>query len=396
MKDLNYYLKISNHLAGNLDIRSALESVKLDILQIIPLDHLDICLIEENNTWNTSYEVGLKTSWDSSRGLISISPVRDILTGKNESMITENALEDPRYTFAGAACEPLFQHKLRSRVNVPMKLLGKTIGSLNCSSQQIGLYDKKSIKKMCNIADIIAPYFYALSASENARREAVMRTEIQAREEGLRLGALSLTRDLEQERQKIEMDLHDQTLADLTRIARDLNKEMTAQNVECLQLQVQDCIQGLREIIDSSIPSLLDLFGFEYSINIHLQRALSSMPTIDYVVLDHTNGSIDKLDESIQVALFRITQEALNNAVRHSDATKIKVEIKNNNNNSIIAIHDNGKGEIFEVKDKNKNGLMHMRTRAQLIGAKLNITSNIGTSVLVQLPTEKQANNGLI
>jgi signal transduction histidine kinase len=54
--------------------------------------------------------------------------------------------------------------------------------------------------------------------SSSSKREAIMRTEIQAHEEGLRMGAFSLTDALEAERQRIGMDLHDQTLADLTRI----------------------------------------------------------------------------------------------------------------------------------------------------------------------------------
>ncbi len=108
MSDLAHYLRISNLLAGNLDIKSALHSVKSEIENIIEFDHLDVCLIDTDKTWNTSYEVGLQTSWSTSRSAVRLSPVRDILYGKTEHLLTGNALKDPRYIFPDAISAPSF------------------------------------------------------------------------------------------------------------------------------------------------------------------------------------------------------------------------------------------------------------------------------------------------
>ena len=388
MADLAYYLRISNHLAGNLDIKSALRSVKSEIVRILEIDHLDVCLIDEEGRLNTSYEVGLRTSWSRTRAPVEVSPVRDILRGDCDYMLTGNAPEDPRYVFEGGDYDPILKHNMRSRVNVAMKVLGRTIGSLNCSSQKFDFYDEQAVEQVRNIADILAPYFYALRANEQARREAIMRTEVQAREEGLRLGALSLTDALELERQRIGMDLHDQTLADMTRISRDLERCETPQDLDGLRSSMRNCIQGLREIIDTSIPSLLELFGFQHAVRTHLERAIDPDEGVEIDVRDLSGGMVDRLPQTKRIALFRIAQEAINNAVRHASASRIEVEIE-----CVDGLHlrvrDNGRSRgAIEIRQAS-GGLTHMRTRARLIAAQFDIRYNGGTEIAVCLPASE-------
>ena len=243
------YVRISNHLAGTLDIRSALRAVSGEIEKIIAYDHLDVCFIDEDGLWNTSYEVGLRTSWSSSRSLVADSPVRHILNGITDTMLTGDALVDQRYYFPGSVSEPMRKHGLRSRINVAMKVFGRTAGALNLSMRQPDYYCESHVDQVQNLADILAPYFFALRASETAKKEAIQRTKIAGQQEGLRLGALRLTEALEQERQRIGMDLHDQTLADLTRLSRDLKPGLSTEETSKLQGEFQNCIQQLRRII---------------------------------------------------------------------------------------------------------------------------------------------------
>jgi len=70
MSDLAHYLRISNLLAGNLDIHSALSSVKTEIDKIIEFDHLDVCLIDTDKTWATANEVGVQTAWSKMRSTV--------------------------------------------------------------------------------------------------------------------------------------------------------------------------------------------------------------------------------------------------------------------------------------------------------------------------------------
>jgi signal transduction histidine kinase len=396
---LNSLLRISSHLAGQVEIRAALRSVKAEIENLLPIDHLDVCLVDDDVIWNTSYEVGIRTRWSLSRSLVEVSPIRSILHSEIDYMLTGNAMEDPRYTYEGSLAEPIIKHQLRSRVNVAMKVLGRTIGALNCSSRQPDIYNEQTLQRVQHIADVLAPYFYSLRAIEKAQQAAIVRAEAQAREEGLRQGALELTKALEQERQRIGMDLHDQTLADLTRIMRDLEMAETPEDKAAVIGGIQDCIQDLRRIIDTAVPTLLEMFGFAHALRIHLERAVVDAEGMSLIVSDETDGRIDAIDPTTRIALFRIAQEAINNAARHAKADRICVIVNLKNALLKMSIADNGGGSSKSANGKNGNktndkttgGMAHMRTRARLIAAEFRVSKRAGTRIEVRLPLQDEA-----
>lgn len=89
-----------------------------------------------------------------------------------------------------------------------------------------------------------------------------------------------------------------------------------------------------------------------------------------------------------QIILFRIIQEALQNAIKHSDAKNIFIEIETTDENIIVNITDDGKG--FEPIFNDGLGMRNMKHRTKLLGG--NITWNIpekGSSVTIQLPLKK-------
>ena len=378
------FLRICGHLADETELRSALGAVAGEIAELIPFTHADVCLLDNTN-WTASYEVGIKTRWSRKRTQIQCSPVREILLSQTEVMLTANAMEDPRYVYAGAHCEPILEHQLRSRVNVAMKSMGQLIGSLNLSHNQEGLYDADSIQIVRQLADVLAPYFNALHNADEMRQATYQGAEARAREEGLRQGALELTQTLERERQRIGMDLHDQTLADLTRMLRDLSGDGPMPSAPALAAQVSDCIDDLRQIIDMAVPTLLELFGFAHALQIHLERAVSS-DFIQVEVIDQTDNMPDRLNTTTRTALYRIAQEAINNATRHAEASHIAVLIQIDSDDHLsLTVRDNGCG-FRTGQDRVSSGLTHMRTRARLIAAQFEIFEDAGTCVSVILP----------
>ena len=94
------------------------------------------------------------------------------------------------------------------------------------------------------------------------------------------------------------------------------------------------------------------------------------------------------VNEISSIQVFRIIQEAINNIVKHSDATSLKLLANTTSNELEFILMDNGKG--FEINNKTKAslGLMTMHERAEAIGAKLSIESEIdkGTIIRLHLP----------
>lgn len=392
---LDHYLGISRLLAGQLDFHSAIKAVAEEVRQIIPHDHLDVCIIMVDGKYHTAYESGFDTDWGKHPpALIEGSPIRSILWGEEEFILTADACADPKFFFEGAFSQPIVENRLRSRLHVPLKVQGDVIGALSCSSREPDLYTMEDVDRARSIADLLAPYFFALRSTEQAKRSAIVEAEARAREEGLRQGALQLTQALEAERQRIGMDLHDQTLADLTRLARRLEKlahkpEVAGEALEPLFRGLQHCMQDLRQIIEDAKPSILQLFGFAQAVENHLDRSVrDSGLSINWHLSDHVGSAIDTVNPTVNVALFRIVQEAINNAIRHGDTREITVRLLDLAGQIVIEIVNDGIG----IEKKNRragSGIENMKTRARLISAKFEIDSandKGGTIVRIILP----------
>ncbi|NVK35851.1 MAG: GAF domain-containing sensor histidine kinase [Rhodobacteraceae bacterium] len=369
------YMHISSLLAGQLDFQSAIDAVAKEIKRIVPNDHMDVCIITPESRFHTAYESGLETGWSKrpSAGIHS-SPIRLILTGELDRMLTDDACADPRFHFKGSFSAPIIEHKLRGRLHAALKVHGETIGVLSCSSLTPKIYDEGHLEKICFIADMIAPYFYALRAAELAKQSAVEKAEARVREETLRQGAWRLTEALDSERQRIGMELHDQTLADMTRFSRKLERlgqmpNLSGEMLQPLAESLQESMHSLRQIIEHARPSVLQLFGLTDAIETHLERSIrDSDAKMTWHLADTTDGILTQLPSSVTLAVFRIAQEAINNAVRHSGGDHIEVLLDHDNGTISLCVRDNGQG-FDETTSKHGYGLENMRTRAQLIAA---------------------------
>lgn len=387
---LPHLFRISRALAGQLDFLSAIRSVAQEIGQFLPYDHLDLCLLRHDGTLSAAYETGIETEWGRrATDNVETSPIRTLLRGRVDHLLTDDAMLDPRFNFPGAFVAPILDNKLRSRVHVPLVVADGIIGALSISRLTRGSYGPRDVAAARYVADLISPYVYALLETDRSRHAAIIEAEARAREDGLRQGALNLTEALEQERQRIGMDLHDQTLADLSRLMRELSRP-GGMDGDAVLAQLNDCVDDLRRIIDTAVPSILDMFGFCHAVRVHLERATRESD-IAIHVHDDSNLGVDALDPVVRIALFRIVQEAINNAGRHAAPSRIDVRIAGKPRLR-VTVADDGCGIAEDIRrSRKKGGLSHMRTRAQLIGARLSVRSGkTGTSVSVSLPAPQE------
>lgn len=159
-----------------------------------------------------------------------------------------------------------------------------------------------------------------------------------------------MTEALEAERQRIGMDLHDQTLADLTRLARRIERmshapDVSGEMLEPVVRSLQHCMQDLREIIEEAKPSILQLFGVVQAIETYVDRSVrDSGSSIDWSVTDETDGLVETLDKTVAISLFRIVQEAVNNAIRHAQPETIAVTLSLTDGGLRVTVSDDGSG----------------------------------------------------
>ncbi len=374
---LDRYLSISRAVAGQLDFQKVLHRIADEIREILPFDHMDIAIITSDRTGeHVAFEVGVETGWSEggrSRP-IAQSPIRDLLLGEIPSILTSDAWEDPQFHFDGAFDAPIYEAELHSRIHVPLSVHGVVHGSLNISSHDKNAYTQADLEEAKRIADLISPYMYALKMGEQAREAALREGAAKGREQALRSGALRLTEGMEEQRKRLGMELHDQTLADLSSIYRQITQLARKAGPESPELakigrSIARCTDELRRIIENAKPGILELFGLQQAIEAQLEKAVAGAGRpIETSLQDATGGILDHGSDTIRTAVFRIVQEAVTNAVKHSDCHSISVSLRVAGGDVVVEVQNDGRSPADGWSDS-KRGVDNMKVRAALISA---------------------------
>jgi PAS domain S-box-containing protein len=202
----------------------------------------------------------------------------------------------------------------------------------------------------------------------------------------------------ERERMRIAKELHDGLGQYLS--AANMNLKSVFEDADKLPVKLSDtfenglmllkhAISETRSISQNLLPKAIQDYGLELAIESLINQLKKSTNIIFY--LYHNLDSVE-LPENVQINLYRITQEALNNAMRHGEPETINVQLIYSMGEILLTIEDDGKG--FNVKEKEGSGLglRSMKTRVGAMSANLDIISNLGrgtiVSVVVPINTE--------
>ncbi len=215
-----------------------------------------------------------------------------------------------------------------------------------------------------------------------------------------------ITRAQEEERKRISRELHDDTAQALFAISRQMDN-FIRDNVGLSQQQriaLQDIrqrigvtLQGIRRFSQDLRPSIIDDLGLLPAVQwLVKQKAEDSGIDISLKI----NGKEQRLLPEMELILFRIIQEALNNIGKHAAATKADVRLEFADSQLTVAIKDNGKGfrlpdAVGDLSSSGKLGLVGMNERVSLLGGALVIQSKPGEGTTVDLSVPLGIYNGL-
>ena len=208
----------------------------------------------------------------------------------------------------------------------------------------------------------------------------------------------------EEERRRVARDIHDgpaQSLASLVMQAEVCEKLLTADleqakaELQALKDQVRGALQDIRRIIYDLRPMTLDDLGLAPT----LRRSISDFNERNAITTEFSLvGREQRLPMHIEVGIFRIIQEALNNVQQHSKARNVVVRLEFAPVTVSILIRDDGIGfepdETFQRQDH--FGILSMRERVELLGGTWQLASSkgAGTRILVRIPIEEVDEDG--
>lgn len=197
----------------------------------------------------------------------------------------------------------------------------------------------------------------------------------------------------ESERERLARELHDGVLQDLCAVTRDLKALEAQSEYEAqfapLVVRASESVRTLRAICHGLRPPLLSS-NLGLALRALVERLDAQSPSPIHIELSAEPSSVP---EDTALAIFRIAQEALHNAMQHADASEIAVRLTQHPDRLRMTITDDGRGfaggvDFRRFVEEGHFGLAGMRERAAMIGGHLDIQSarDYGTVVILEVP----------
>ena len=228
-------------------------------------------------------------------------------------------------------------------------------------------------------------YYFEIESDITQRREAFDR--LLTAESQVRKFAGQLNNKLEEERSRIAREIHDEFGQQLSGLKMSLShiKKISSGNQKVIDLtdsmieEIDSTMQSLREFATELRPGILDSLGLIESL-VWLVDEFEKKA--DFPCSFSTNMHTDQIGGEVAINIFRICQEALNNVLKHSNATNLVVDFNRQTKKTILTISDNGIGiSCKSINNPFSMGLLGMSERAKLIKGELTVSGEKGTTV---------------
>src|SRR3990172_260276 len=214
-----------------------------------------------------------------------------------------------------------------------------------------------------------------------------MSRKVQAAQEGLHNYIGAITSAQEDERTRLARELHDDTIQAVIALKQRLQLAQKSvkdqhgrQSLTELETLAEQTIENLRRLTRALRPIYLEDLGLVTA----LEMLAREMSQTNHLVVDfQKRGQERRLSREVELSLYRIAQESLNNVIKHSKASRADLKIIFENAEIKMEVSDNGSGFLVpksptELAPSGHFGLLGVHERADLIGSRLEIESVLG------------------
>ncbi len=252
----------------------------------------------------------------------------------------------------------------------------------SAESLRLSLYVTFGIALLGGVILAIAATALTLRLEREVERR--LKETVEARAD---LQALSarLVRAHEDERRTLARELHDEVGQSLSAIMMEAGSAAAATDangvldrVSSIRSMAEETLNVVRDLALLLRPSMLDDFGLVPALNWHAREMGKRTGLNVRVEADEIS---DDLPDEHKTCIYRVVQEALNNAARHANARNLRVDVKNEGDRVAFSVRDDGRG--FDKRFVRGLGLLGMEERVRRLGGELRIDSEMGRGTLI-------------
>jgi signal transduction histidine kinase len=376
--------EIGAMLVSTLDITTVLDRILESVCRIVPNDAANIMLVKDGAAhfagWRGFEQFG---NADLTNFIFSVAGTHNLqhMVETGEPMVIPDQHTDPHWMAVPGT------ERLRSYAGAPIRVRGETIGFLSVHSVIPGRFEWTDAERLRLFAS------QAAIALENAR----LFEEARTTNERLQVLSQRMVEVQEAERRLIARELHDEIGQTLTAVKINLQalqrSANVAENRAILEESVSVVERALQQVRNLSLdlrPSLLDDLGLVPALRWYVDRQAQRA---GFTIVFTADSLEARLSPELEIACFRLAQEALTNVARHARAKRVLVELHKRDTELELTIRDDGVG--FDVQSALERalrgaslGLLGMDERVSLVGGQMRIESvpMQGTEIHARFP----------
>lgn len=379
---------IDRKLVGVVDLNKIFAAILQHTLNLTRAHFGGVLLFDESNLhiqWNSMCGNTLQHTAEMFQ---PSDTLRDILR-REDPLIIQNSKTNTQYPLSRLSL--VGEEQLISTAWLPLIVEGKHRGMLVVGYRQYHDFAGREMRLLTSLAE----------KHSIAMVNAQLYTDLLQREKELEILSGARVQAQEDERRRIAREIHDGLGQMLTAIKFNLEileDMITAgkderERIDDMKNLLDSVMKEAREISYNLMPSVLEDFGLAPALQL-LSEQFANRTNVKVQFQAH--GVNDRFDTNLEIGLYRIAQESLNNISKHAEATEVNLQIIHHSKGIRLVIEDNGKGittqpSLIRATGKGGMGLPGMRDRASSIGGALTIdsTPNHGTLITVEVPILK-------
>ena len=363
--------EVGRQITSIMEIDQLLNQVAHSIHKTFGYDHVAIAMIEDDFA---VYRVGAGPLWENpafnfnpSRLKIGSEGITGRVAASGDMVYLPDVRKDPGYVEMQGS-------KTLSEITVPIKVKDKVIGVLDAQSERVNAFDDTDLVVLQSLADQTAVAIENAQLYRQAKQLAVVK-----------------------ERNRLARELHDsvtQALYGITLHAEAAFRQLDAKNIPLANEQLdelrstaQEALREMRLLIFELRPSVVEMQGLIPALRARLEAVEERAGMNVEINVDENL----ELSDRIQDGLYRIAQEALNNALKHAKANQIILNLTGTMSRVTMEIMDDGVGfKPDESIEGGGLGLDGIIERAELLNGELTLDSwpGRGTTIRIEVPYE--------